>query len=148
MGTGLGRDGYSVIGQGKVSEIVESGGSKRREVFEEAAGVSKFLAQKKDAENKLKRTEDNLLRIRDIASELETRLPVLEKQAAKAKKAKELLSREEDLDITVSMYELSALEKTISEAEDNYFSARQSAKISTGILQSWRPRKKTTTTAE
>ena len=77
MGTGLGRDGYSVIGQGKVSEIVESGGSKRREVFEEAAGVSKFLAQKKDAENKLKRTEDNLLRIRDIASELETRLPVL-----------------------------------------------------------------------
>ncbi len=47
MGTGLGRDGYSVIGQGKVSEIVESGGSKRREVFEEAAGVSKFLAQKK-----------------------------------------------------------------------------------------------------
>ena len=118
MGTGLGRDGYSVIGQGKVSEIVESGGSKRREVFEEAAGVSKFLAQKKDAENKLKRTEDNLLRIRDIASELETRLPVLEKQAAKAKKAKELLSREEDLDITVSMYELSALEKTISEAED------------------------------
>ncbi len=118
MGTGLGRDGYSVIGQGKVSEIVESGGSKRREVFEEAAGVSKFLAQKKDAENKLKRTEDNLLRIRDIASELETRLPVLEKQAAKAKKAKELLAREEDLDITVSMYELSALEKTISEAED------------------------------
>ena len=118
MGTGLGRDGYSVIGQGKVSEIVESGGSKRREVFEEAAGVSKFLAQKKDAENKLKRTEENLLRIRDIASELETRLPVLEKQAAKAKKAKELLAREEDLDITVSMYELSALEKTISEAED------------------------------
>ena len=109
MGTGLGRDGYSVIGQGKVSEIVESGGSKRREVFEEAAGVSKFLAQKKDAENKLKRTEENLLRIRDIASELETRLPVLEKQAAKAKKAKELLAREEDLDITVSMYELSAL---------------------------------------
>ena len=47
-----------------MSEIVESGGSKRREVFEEAAGVSKFLAQQKDAENKLKRTEDNLLRIR------------------------------------------------------------------------------------
>ena len=70
MGTGLGRDGYSVIGQGKVSEIVESGGSKRREVFEEAAGVSKFLAQKKDAENKLKRTEDNLLRISDIKAEI------------------------------------------------------------------------------
>ena len=124
MGTGLGRDGYSVIGQGKVSEIVESGGSKRREVFEEAAGVSRFLAQKKDAENKLKHTEDNLLRIRDIASELEARLPVLEKQAAKAKKAKELLAREEELDITVSMFELSALEKVISEAEDKLLLSR------------------------
>lgn len=124
MGTGLGRDGYSVIGQGKVSEIVESGGSKRREVFEEAAGVSRFLAQKKDAENKLKHTEDNLLRIRDIASELEARLPILEKQAAKARKAKELLAREEELDITVSMYELSALEKVIGEAEDKLLLSR------------------------
>ncbi len=59
--------------------------------------LSKFLAQKKDAENKLKRTEDNSAPIRDIASELETRLPVLEKQAAKAKKAKELLSGKKTL---------------------------------------------------
>lgn len=118
MGTGLGRDGYSVIGQGKVSEIVEQGGSKRREVFEEAAGVSKFLAQKKDAEGKLKRAEDNLLRIRDIAAELEERLPVLEKQAAKAKKAKVLLEREEQLDISVSVYEIASLEKALSETED------------------------------
>ncbi len=118
MGTGLGRDGYSVIGQGKVSEIVESAGSKRREVFEEAAGVSKFLAQKKDAENKLKHTEENLLRIRDIAKELEERLPVLEKQADKAKKAKVLLEREEKLDISVSVYELANLEKTLKETED------------------------------
>ena len=118
MGTGLGRDGYSVIGQGKVSEIVESAGSKRREVFEEAAGVSKFLAQKKDAENKLKHTEENLLRIRDIAKELEERLPVLEKQAAKAKKAKVLLEREEKLDISVSVYELANLEKALKETED------------------------------
>ncbi len=118
MGTGLGRDGYSVIGQGKVSEIVESAGSKRREVFEEAAGVSKFLAQKKDAENKLKHTEENLLRIRDIAKELEERLPVLEKQAEKAKKAKVLLEREEKLDISVSVYELANLEKTLKETED------------------------------
>lgn len=118
MGTGLGRDGYSVIGQGKVSEIVESGAGKRREVFEEAAGVSKFLAQKKDAENKLKRTEENLLRIRDIAVELEERLPVLEKQAAKAKKAKLLLEREEELDIAVSVHELESLEKALGETED------------------------------
>ena len=118
MGTGLGRDGYSVIGQGKVSEIVESAGSKRREVFEEAAGVSKFLAQKKDAENKLKHTEENLLRIRDIAKELEERLPVLEKQAEKAKKARVLLEREEKLDISVSVYELAELEKSLKETED------------------------------
>lgn len=124
MGTGLGRDGYSVIGQGKVSEIVESGAGKRREVFEEAAGVSKFLAQKKDAENKLKRTEENLLRIRDIATELEERLPVLEKQAAKAKKAKLLLEREEELDIAVSVHELASLEKSLGETEDKILLSR------------------------
>ncbi len=118
MGTGLGRDGYSVIGQGKVSEIVESAGTKRREVFEEAAGVSKFLAQKKDAENKLKRAEENLLRLRDIAKELEERLPVLEKQAAKAKKAKVLVEREQELDISVSVYELAQLEKVLQETDD------------------------------
>ncbi len=118
MGTGLGRDGYSVIGQGRVSEIVDSAGTKRREIFEEAAGVSKFLAQKKDAEGKLKRAEENLLRIRDIAKELEERLPVLEKQAAKAKKAKVLLEREESLDISVSVYELAQLEKVLQETED------------------------------
>ncbi|MCH5324118.1 MAG: chromosome segregation protein SMC [Eubacterium sp.] len=118
MGTGLGRDGYSVVGQGRVAEIVESAGSKRREVFEEAAGVSKFLAQKKDAENKLKRAEDNLLRIRDIATELEERLPVLERQAAKAKKAKLLVDREQELAISLSVYDLSAAEKAIGETED------------------------------
>lgn len=118
MGTGLGRDGYSVIGQGRVADIVEAGGAKRREVFEEAAGVSKFLAKKKDAENKLKRTEDNLLRIRDITSELADRLPVLEKQAAKAKKAKQLVDREQELDISLSVHELSESEKAISETED------------------------------
>ncbi len=118
MGTGLGRDGYSVIGQGRVAEIVESGGTKRREVFEEAAGVSKFLAKKKEAEGKLKRTEDNLLRLRDIATELEERLPVLERQAAKAKKAKLLVDREQQVDISLSVYELSSAEKSIGETED------------------------------
>ena len=129
MGTGLGRDGYSVIGQGKVSEIVESGGAKRREVFEEAAGVSKFLAQKKDAENRLSKTEDNLLRIRDIAKELEDRIPVLEKQSEKAKKAKVLLQRQEELDITVSVYELSQLDKTISETEDKILLSKGECEI-------------------
>lgn len=124
MGTGLGRDGYSVIGQGKVSEIVESASGKRREVFEEAAGVSKFLAQKKDAENKLKRTEENLLRIRDISAELSSRLPVLEKQAAKAKQAKLLLEREKELDVAVSVHELAELEKAASSAEDKLLLAK------------------------
>lgn len=118
MGTGLGRDGYSVIGQGKVSEIVESSGTKRREVFEEAAGVSKFLARKKEAESDLKRAEDNLLRLRDIAAELESRLPVLEKQAEKAKKARQLTDREKQLDISLSVYELSSAEKAIGETDD------------------------------
>ena len=85
MGTGLGRDGYSIIGQGRVAEIVNAKGSQRREIFEEAAGVSKFLHKKAEAERQLQRAEENFLRLKDIELSLEERLPTLEKQSEKAK---------------------------------------------------------------
>lgn len=118
MGTGLGRDGYSVVGQGRVAEIINSKGTQRRELFEEAAGVSKFLHRKGEAERDLQRANDNILRLKDIALELEERLPVLEKQSEKARKARVLMEQEKTLDISVSVYDLEQLDKTLLTADD------------------------------
>ena len=86
MDTGLGRDGYSIIGQGKIDSIVSSKSEDRREIFEEAAGISRYRYRKIDAERKLKSTEENLLRLRDIVTELEERVEPLRKQSEKAQK--------------------------------------------------------------
>ena len=86
MDTGLGRDGYSIIGQGRISEIVSTKSTDRREVFEEAAGISRYRYRKEEAERKLEKTEDNLLRINDKIEELEMQVEPLRKQAEVAKK--------------------------------------------------------------
>lgn len=86
MDTGLGRDGYSIIGQGKVNEIISGKADERRNIFDEAAGISKFRHRKVEAQRKLATTEENLLRITDIVSELEGRLEPLKKQSEKARK--------------------------------------------------------------
>ena len=83
--TGLGRDGYSMIGQGKIDSIVATKGEDRREIFEEAAGISKFRYKKADAERRLDRTENNLVRLRDNLSLLEGRVEPLRIQSEKAK---------------------------------------------------------------
>lgn len=84
--SGIGRDGYSIIGQGKVDEIVNSKPENRRVIFEEAAGISKFKAKKIEASRKLERTRENLSRLRDILSEIERQLTPLKNQAENAKK--------------------------------------------------------------
>ena len=86
MDTGLGRDGYSIIGQGKIAEIVSNKSTDRREIFEEAAGISRFRYRKEEAERKLQRTEENLLRVNDKIEELEMQVGPLKKQAETAKK--------------------------------------------------------------
>ena len=91
--TGLGRDGYSVIGQGRIAEIVSARNADRREIFEEAAGISRYRYRKEEAERKLERTEENLLRVNDKIDELEMQVGPLEKQAETAKKY--LLLRDE-----------------------------------------------------
>ncbi len=85
MDTGLGREGYSIIGQGKIDEILSTKGSERRSVFEEAAGISRFRHRKEEAEHRLEKTADNLLRVGDKISELELQLEPLRGQAEKAK---------------------------------------------------------------
>ena len=86
MDTGLGRDGYSIIGQGKIAEIVSTKSSDRREVFEEAAGISRYRSRKEESERKLEKTEENLLRINDKIDELELQIEPLRRQSETAKK--------------------------------------------------------------
>ena len=127
MDTGLGRDGYSMIGQGKIDSIVSSKGEDRREIFEEAAGISRYRYRKIDAERKLKSTEDNLLRLRDIVTELEERVGPLEKQSEKAQKFLEYSGEKRGLEIALwlltldrSQNELKVQDEKISIAKSQY----------------------------
>lgn len=114
MDTGLGLDGYSSIGQGRIDEILSLRSEDRRGVFEEAAGITKFRARKEEAERRLAATEDNLTRIRDLYDELGRQLEPLEKQAKKTEKF--LVLRDELRVLEVSLW-LEQLERLKSEAE-------------------------------
>ena len=114
MDTGLGRDGYSIIGQGRIAEIISTKSSDRREVFEEAAGISRYRYRKEEAERKLERTEENLLRIRDKIEELELQVGPLKKQSEVAKRY--LVLRDELRVREVSAWMLS-LDKLREQAE-------------------------------
>ena len=103
MDTGLGRDGYSIIGQGKIDSILSTKSEDRRQVFEEAAGISKYKYRKAEAERKLSQTVENLTRVKDILSELEGQIGPLEKQSEKAKKYLVLRDEMRGLDISVSV---------------------------------------------
>lgn len=102
--SGIGRDGYSIIGQGKVEEIISSKPENRRSIFEDAAGIAKFKSRKVDAERKLERTRDNLQRANDILSELERQMGPLKKQAENAKLWLELRNRLKDLEVNAYVY--------------------------------------------
>ncbi|MDD4546970.1 MAG: AAA family ATPase, partial [Oscillospiraceae bacterium] len=106
MDTGLGRDGYSIIGQGRISDIVSSKSDERREIFEEAAGIARFRYRKNEAERRLAAADDNLLRLRDILQELEDRIGPLEQQAQKAKKFLEYAQEKRDLEIGLWLHTL------------------------------------------
>ena len=114
MDTGLGLDGYSSIGQGRIDEILSLRSEDRRGVFEEAAGITKFRARKEEAERRLAATEDNLTRIRDLYDELGRQLEPLEKQA---KKTEEFLVLRDELRVLEVSLWLEQLERLKSEAE-------------------------------
>ena len=90
MDTGIGRDGYSIIGQGKIDEVLSNKSEERRHIFEEAAGIVKYRTRKEEAEKKIENTRQNLIRINDIVNEIENQLGPLENQAEKAKKFLEI----------------------------------------------------------
>ena len=123
MDTGLGREGYSIIGQGKIDAILSAKSTDRREVFEEAAGISRFRHRKEESERKLQQTEENLIRLGDKISELELQVEPLREQAETAKKY--LLLRDElrGLEISVWMHNLEKLTEQAAKSEADLLSA-------------------------
>ncbi len=114
MDTGIGRDGYSIIGQGKIDEILSNKSEDRRHIFEEAAGIVKYRTRKSESEKKLEQTKLNLLRINDILSEIEAGLDPLRIQSEKAKKYLELHGKLKDIEVGLFMHNIDSYKEKLS----------------------------------
>ncbi|MBP3494451.1 MAG: chromosome segregation protein SMC [Oscillospiraceae bacterium] len=125
MDTGMGREGYSIIGQGKIDEILSVKSGERREIFEEAAGISKFRHRKEESERKLARTEENLVRINDKIAELELQVEPLRKQAEVAKKYLILRDELRVLEISVWLEQLQALKTASFKLQSDFKTAQE-----------------------
>lgn len=134
MDTGLGRDGYSMIGQGKIDSIVSSKSDDRREIFEEAAGISRYRYRKIEAERKLSRTEENLVRLRDIVLELESRIGPLKTQAKKAQAFLEYSEEKRGLEIALWLDTLNKSSGVIREYEDKIAIAENQCREADEVL--------------
>ena len=120
MDTGMGRDGYAIIGQGRIAEIVSAKSADRRDIFEEAAGVSKFRYKKQEAQRKLDAAQENLVRLQDIVSELESRVEPLRRQSEKAKQYVELAEQQKQLEISLWVRRLAGLREKLQSLTDGY----------------------------
>ncbi len=116
MNTGVGRDGYSIIGQGKVQEIISKKSDDRRTIFEEAAGISKYRHRKEEAERKLKSVSENLDRINDIRTEIEGQVVALEKDADKARRGLEIYERKKRADVSLWLYDTEKIRVDVEQA--------------------------------
>ncbi|MBQ7858907.1 MAG: chromosome segregation protein SMC, partial [Faecalibacterium sp.] len=123
LDTGLGRDGYSIIGQGRIAEIVGAKSSERREIFEEASGIAKYRYRKNEAERRLNNAEENLARLRDILGELESRIGPLEKDSAKAQKFLELAASRKALEVTLWVDGVRRTKETVRDQQRKYETA-------------------------
>ncbi len=124
MNTGVGRDGYSIIGQGRIAEIISKKSDDRRDIFEDAAGIAKYRHKKSETERKLASTEDNMTRINDIFVEVESQVGPLEKEAAKAKRALELLETKKKVDVQLWLYDTEKLRGDVAKFEELYRHAK------------------------
>ncbi len=125
MDTGLGRDGYSIIGQGRIDAILSAKSTDRREIFEEAAGISRFRYRKEESERKLQRAEDDLLRVNDKISELEMHVEPLRRQSETAKKYLVLRDELRGLEISLWMYDLENISKLTEKLNGDAATARE-----------------------
>lgn len=124
MDTGLGRDGYSIIGQGRIAEIVGAKSSERRDIFEEAAGISKFRYKKLEAERRLTSAQENLMRLTDILAELEGRVEPLRIQSEKAEKFIKLAAQRKTLEISVWVNRLDELKGKLEAMDEKILVCR------------------------
>ena len=120
LNTGIGRDGYSIIGQGRITEMVSRKSEERRSIFEDASGIAKYRMKKNEAERKLAATENNLVRIRDIFAEVESQVGPLEREAAKAKRGIALLETKKRADVSLWLYDTERLGGEIEEATNTF----------------------------
>ena len=117
MNTGVGREGYSIIGQGKIAEIISKKSDERRHIFEEAAGISKYRHRKEESERKLKATQDNLDRVKDILFVLESRVGPLEKEAEKARRGLAIYEEKKRADVSLWLFDTKKIREDIDEAD-------------------------------
>lgn len=136
MDTGLGRDGYSIIGQGRIAEIVSNKSTDRREVFEEAAGISRYRYRKEEAERKLDKTEENLLRINDKIDELEMQVGPLREQSRVAKRYLALRDELKILEVSAWMETFDRLHAQADAVNQEYAQAKANLERAKGELES------------
>ncbi|MBQ2765665.1 MAG: chromosome segregation protein SMC [Clostridia bacterium] len=136
MNTGVGREGYSIIGQGRIAEIISRKSEERRAIFEEAAGISKYRYKKEEAERKLSSVDDNLTRLRDIMSELEGRVGPLERESEKAKKYLEYFEVKKRDDVSLWIYDMDKLARDLKTADDKLKLAKNELDIVSEALES------------
>lgn len=129
MDTGLGRDGYSIIGQGRIAEIISAKSAQRREIFEEAAGISKFRYRKEQAEKQLLQAQENLLRLQDILSELEGRVEPLRLQSQRAQEYLQFAARRRELEISLWLCSLERLRGQLAAQEDKLLLAQTEQQV-------------------
>ncbi len=129
MNTGVGREGYSIIGQGKIAEIISKKSDERRNIFEEAAGISKYRYRKEESERKLKHTEENLDRARDILLELEGRVGPLEREAEKARKGLAIYEEKKRADVSLWLFDTEKIRTDIEEADKAWQLSRHELEI-------------------
>ncbi len=120
LNTGVGREGYSIIGQGRIAEILSRKSEDRRGIFEEAAGISKYRVDKEQAERNLSNNEINLTRVRDILFELESRVGPLEKEAEKARKGIEISQQKKEVDVALWIFDTAKLRSDLTRVEEQY----------------------------
>ena len=118
MNTGVGREGYSIIGQGRIAEMVSKKSDERRGIFEDASGIAKYRHKKTEAERKLAQTEDNMTRVNDVFSEVSAQVGPLEKEAERAKRAIELMDSKKRADASLWLYDTEKLREDVASAED------------------------------
>lgn len=119
MDTGIGKDGYSIIGQGKIDEILSNKSEDRRHIFEEAAGIVKYRTRRQESEKKLEQTKVNLIRINDILTEIESNIEPLRVQSEKAKRFLELKEELKKIEVGLYVYRIDSLKEKLEELKNN-----------------------------